>query len=794
MNTPDCNQLRVSENGPLSNSLLPALRVWRSVAPGCNGVKRMSWMVMVTGLIAMTPLTHATVQPFEPYPLEAASLRIAQPSGLMVDLMRDGRKGVLRNRKPLFSWIVNDPSMNAHQWAWQVIVSSSAEKCFSGEGDLWDSGVPGTGSAWETNPQSLYVPYDGKPLQDHTTYYWKVRTWTRANEPGFWSDIATFKTGVLTDERPVDALELEVTEVAPKWVVPVNERTHFVDFGKAAFATVKLRVQSPVKQMVEVHLGEVKLSDAVAIDRQPGGARRYQMIPLEVEKGSHVYQVVIPPDARNTGHFAILMPAHLFEVYPFRYMEVVSNEAPVQLMEVRQLTVHYPFDDSASSFVSSNEVLNDVWELCKYSMKATSFCGYYVDGDRERIPYEADVLINQLGHYCVDREYAMARRTHEHLILQPTWPTEWILQSVILAWHDYQYTGEPSSLRYFYDDLMAKTLMGLAREDGLILLDNMNDDVLKAIHFAGKSSDFFKRGIRDIVDWPQVARDGFEMLPVNISVNAFHYRAVYLMLEIAKVLGKTDDIASLQERLELIRESFMKTFFNESTGLFVDGEGSLHASLHANMFAVAFGLVPEFAKERVMAYIKSKGMACSVYGAQFLLESLYAEGEADHALALLSSVSDRSWANMIYNVGSTITLEAWDNRYKPNQDWNHAWGAAPANLIPRFLMGVQPLKPGFEEILIKPQPGDLKWARLKTPTVRGPVTVMIDQEPGRYFQLVVETPANTTSRMMVPVGRSLGSKVLLNGRTVHGVVEDGFLRVDSVGSGRNVLVYYHDQN
>ena len=26
-------------------------------------------------------------------------------------------------------------------------------------------------------------------------------------------------------------------------------------------------------------------------------------------------------------------------------------------------------------------------------------------------------------------------------------------------------------------------------------------------------------------------------------------------------------------------------------------------------------------------------------------------------------------------VGSTITLEAWDNKFKPNQDWNHAWGA-----------------------------------------------------------------------------------------------------------------------
>ncbi|NDD49049.1 MAG: hypothetical protein EBZ28_04215, partial [Alphaproteobacteria bacterium] len=52
--------------------------------------------------------------------------------------------------------------------------------------------------------------------------------------------------------------------------------------------------------------------------------------------------------------------------------------------------LNYTFDESASSFDSSDEVLNQIWDFCKYSMKATSFCGYYVDGDRERIPYEAD--------------------------------------------------------------------------------------------------------------------------------------------------------------------------------------------------------------------------------------------------------------------------------------------------------------------------------------------------------------------------------------------------------------------
>jgi len=58
-------------------------------------------------------------------------------------------------------------------------------------------------------------------------------------------------------------------------------------------------------------------------------------------------------------------------------------------------------------------------------------------------------------------------------------------------------------------------------------------------------------------------------------------------------------------------------------------------------------------------------MACSVYGAQYLLEALYNAGEAEHALNLMTSESKRSWMNMLY-MGSTMTTEAWDEYYKPN--------------------------------------------------------------------------------------------------------------------------------
>jgi hypothetical protein len=141
-------------------------------------------------------------------------------------------------------------------------------------------------------------------------------------------------------------------------------------------------------------------------------------------------------------------------------------------------------------------------------------------------------------------------------------------------------------------------------------------------------------------------------------------------------------------------------------------------------------------------------MACSVYPAQFLLEGLFENGQAGAAIALVTSDSDRSWRNMI-RAGSTITLEAWDAKYKPNLDWNHAWGAAPANIIPRYVLGVRPASPGFAKMIIQPQLGPLTRVEGKVPTIRGPVRVMVDAERRR---MEVEVPPGTTASVFVPWG------------------------------------------
>ncbi len=475
------------------------------------------------------------------------------------------------------------------------------------------------------------------------------------------------------------------------------------------------------------------------------------------------------------------MPDYIGEVTPFRYCEIENYAGILKGGDLTRLMVHYQFNGEASAFHSSDSTLNAIWDLCKYSIKATSFLGLYVDGDRERIPYEADAYINQLSHYAVDKEFTMARNSHEYLIYNPTWPTEWNLQSVLMAWNDYLYTGDLRSVAHYYQDLQAKTLSSLTDSTGLIstLNGRLTDEVKTSLHLVdGK--------LKDIVDWPLATEtDGFVFTKYNAVVNAFHYRTMVVMEKLASDLGKFSDAEMYRKRAASVKAAFHKMFFDKSRNIFVDGIGTNHASLHANAFALALGLVDEKQLKSVAAFIQSRGMACSVYGSQFLLDGIYDANYGKYGLSLLTSKTDRSWFNMI-KVGSTITLEAWDNKYKPNQDWNHAWGAAPANIISRKLMGVEPVTPGWSSFVIKPQIGSLKYASITVPTIKGQVKAVYTQATDS-FNVELEIPANTWAQVCLPQKNEKKYKVLLDGKPISTKKMQRFAVVDKVSSGKHVL-------
>ena len=466
--------------------------------------------------------------------------------------------------------------------------------------------------------------------------------------------------------------------------------------------------------------------------------------------------------------------------------------------------INYTFEESASSFISSDDLLNQVWDFCKYSMKATSFCGYYVDGDRERIPYEADAFINQLSHYAVDAEYGIARGSMKHLLFNPTWPTEWTLYNILMAWYDYLYTGDNRFILKYYDELKVKTLMDLSDESGLIstLTGKQTDAFFKKLHknHWGKNNN-----LRDIVDWPQASppggfdnlkyfigtekehpgeNDGYVYQSYNAVVNALYYGALKIMEKIALDLNQMEDLTLFQTQSEKLKKAYIEIFQDKNNGLINDGEDTNHKSQHANMFALTFGLIPKKDIENTLKFIVQKNMSCSVYGSQILLEGLFDYGGTNHAIGLMAAKTERSWYNMIRD-GSTITMEAWDKRYKPNLDLNHAWGGVPANIIVRKMMGVAPLTPGAQKIKIHPKIGTLEFASLKTSFITGIVELECRQTDNT-FALNVSLPGGVTGDLMIPALKG-NKRLYIDGQPSPLNDEKGYFHLKDFPAGKTSL-------
>jgi hypothetical protein len=665
----------------------------------------------------------------------------AAPYDLTVELIRAPETEVeIYDLQPEFGWTV--PLTSKFQSGYQILVSSSQSKIDTNNGDVWDS-------KRVASNLSTDVEYSGAPLEANKTYYWKVRIWDEENRLVDYSEPQKFTTGksdnyIISTENKylIDSVQPDSFEKRGDF--------YFMDFGKAAFATIDFNYKATAPHTLTVRIGEM-LDAQGNVNRTPHAKSniRYQEIKVAVTPSKTKYQIAINPvpDKRMKGPSkAIALPEDWPVLQPFRYAEVEGAQSVLKAQDFEQLRYTGYWDDTASSFASNDAILNQIWEFCKYSIKATTFAGLYVDGDRERIPYEADAYLNQLSHYTTDREYAIARRTIEYFMKNPTWPTEWQQHVALLIYADYMYTGNTELIERYYEPLKHKTLYELSNEDGLITSTKVTEEFMYKLGFEKG----YKKPLTDIVDWPSKnfagsktkgERDGFVFKPYSTVINAFFYENMKIMAEFAKVLGKTDEVLDFELRAAKAKKAVNEQMFDKERGVYVDGIGTDHASLHANMMPLAFDLVPEEHQESVVNYVKSRGMACSVYGAQFLMDGLYNAGEAAYALELLTSQSKRSWYNMI-RVGSTISLEAWDYEYKVNLDWNHAWGAAPANIIPRGLWGIKPKTPGFGVATIKPQMSSLKNSSIEVPTVRGTIKGTYTYNGPRLQTYEIEVPGN----------------------------------------------------
>ena len=488
-------------------------------------------------------------------------------------------------------------------------------------------------------------------------------------------------------------------EQAMKSARSFGDSIRVIDFGKDAYCHLVLTLKTDKESKLDVLVGEVLKPDG-RIEENPGGSRICYKETIDVKPGEAEYLMKFPPHRNPYGGMSSPQTP---EIAPFRYVEI-RNPDGVEIVNIVRMA-HFPeFDDAASAFKFDDPELVKVWDFCKYSVKACIPYGLYIDGNRERMPYEADSYITALSHFAVDANYAACRASIEWSLDHPTWPTEWRLLMPELVKVYLLYSGDIDTVSDWYGRLKPFLLSICIDERGLL------------------TSKRYPDGVRDIVDWPEKERDGYEMKDVNFVPNAFRHLALLDMAYLAEQTGHADEAAKYRTEAEALNDRLHEVMFDGK--LFVDSPGSKHHSVHAQMAAVCTGVVREEEKAAIAEFLKGKGMDCSVYGAQYLLDACFELGLGEHAVELMTSDGLRSWRNML-RAGATVTMEAWDNSVKPNQDWNHSWATAPANVVARRLFGIRPLARGFTRFCVEPDLSVLKNGFYRQPTPVGPIEVTV---------------------------------------------------------------------
>jgi Bacterial alpha-L-rhamnosidase 6 hairpin glycosidase domain/Bacterial alpha-L-rhamnosidase concanavalin-like domain/Bacterial alpha-L-rhamnosidase C-terminal domain len=490
-----------------------------------------------------------------------------------------------------------------------------------------------------------------------------------------WGNSESFGS-ILRNEKYelIDGNNYQIKHIKAKEIKSLGDNSFIIDFGKEIIGGIELLASSANGDFLELRLGE-ELLDSSRV--------RYQM------RTDNCYQELwkFPKKKEKLSHFGIRA---------FRYAEVIGFEGEFTSDSINAIAVSAPFNWDDSEFSCSDDDLEKVWDLCKYSIAATNMDVYCDCMSRERICYEADSYITMLSHFAVEGNKKVACRSIEYLLLHPTWPCEWRMIMIPMVYEYYMHTGELDFVKRHYSFL----------RDHCLFSNLLKDDIVLE----------FPQEI--IVDWPREYRSDFDFGPGNAVANAYLYWNLVLFAALAKYCGYELEVKKLLISAAKLKEGFNKLLFNPATGLYVDHFGSSHSSFHANVFALRFGLVPKHKIKSVLDFVVSKGMACSVFSSQFLLETLFIYGRSEEAVALMVSSSEYSWLNMLKQ-GATITMESWSTKINDRLSFAHPWGTAPANIIARHLFGLRPTAPGWSKYEFKPQPGGIKSAKIKLPTPRG---------------------------------------------------------------------------
>ncbi len=499
---------------------------------------------------------------------------------------------------------------------------------------------------------------------------------------------------------------LEYKIVHPQKIIKKGKGNYFIDFGFELVGTTVFLLKGEEGHTVEIRHAE-ELSG-------PHEAR-YEM------RAGCKYQEFCTLSGRDNEKI------EFFEYKGFRYVEVLNWPCELKYENIWVISTHYPFPEDKCEFNSSDNLLNDIWNLCKNGVKYGTQDTYLDCPTREKGGFLGDGFVTAPSHLILTgdsrifkkflNDFSNSTRLHAGMLgIAPSY--------IVCELADYSMLW-PMLLEQYYlwtnDLLFVKSMLHVIA--GLLeyysQFENEHGLLFKTVNTV------FPEITSLLVDWPVNLRDSYDFdlasKGVCTSLNLMYYGFLETCARIYLITGDISKANNINNIASQLHDSCIKHLYNMETGLFVDALGSTHSSLHANVLALTFNFQVPKGFEPIINLIKSKKLSCGVYFANYILKGLCNVGEYELAYKLIVSKHKNSWYSML-KAGATTCMEVWDPDIKWNTSWCHPWSSSPITIISHEIMGLKPCSPGWKKIKFEPHiPDDLKTASISITTPVGNV-------------------------------------------------------------------------
>ena len=440
-----------------------------------------------------------------------------------------------------------------------------------------------------------------------------------------------------------------------------------------------------------------------------------------------------------------------FNFHAFRYVIIQGLEYEPKLEDITGYMIESNLTETGK-FSSSDEDLNAIHELNRFTFRCLDIGGYYVDcPHRERLGYGDGQVAIETGIYNFDLanfykkwsiNWSSAQKKDGEIPNTAPSPYDagggpgWGGTAVVLPWKIYKYYGDTKILSSSYDS-MVKYIDFLETKT--------NDGILQ--HYGDKEWGF-------IGDWvaPGKGMDSKDKVgkeEKEVFNNCYKIYLYTIVLECAEVLGKTNDSKKFKTLAETLQKKIHKVYFNKEKGIYANGDQSYLA------FPLLMNVPAKDEMNRVFQNLENtiKGidnghLNTGMLGTYFMLQYLTNKERSDLVYLMMKQKTYPGWGYMIAKGANTI-WEQW-NGYWSNI---HSCFNSGGGWFYTGLAGIRQMENSvaFKHLLIAPQLTDLiqeQSSEFNSPY--GKVAVSWKHNSDKNLQLEIEIPVNTKADVVLP--------------------------------------------